>query len=748
MPILVLRKARVDRVEPFADCGPFLVPVRPIAPVDTTPPFADCGPFLTPVRPIPPVVLDSWSPPDGTAQSWYTAEQESVGTVTSLSDQIVPLTDFGDIEGPFNYTPNTGTTTVAAAQLNGMNGIVFSNSSLRNTQAKNVKAAMFLVSGLQGGNNPIISSAGNNPADHLVVNGTSSNISADGSGGWAGASVDGSELRVSPVNGDITPASPLSTTGPHIIYVTYNDPAEIEFIGANGTASGNFILHEAIFWDLQPSLLEVEYAEGWLQHNWGLSVLPASHPYATVAPQIGDKPTRAGAVTTTAALINAIDNAVPGERIFVGAGTFSFTESKAIPPMAEIVGTGDTTVIEGDLSWAPGFDDVPNLNTEEFTAYLFGIGTDASRTGSCGWTCLKMEAPLLHGAVVITSDRYCYFHKVTIERTGYGGIRDNRGTGTYMQECTFIDAGRRRGEGGGDYYATACTSPTERNCLHIDGSSPRSRVGFKAQGCDFARLLFNEYLGTTFSIEVPHVNRDEDNRVYGCIMFGATSLPKHSSGGGASSGFASTFTRNPDGTATANGGIRSWWLRHCRFESSYGVEGPRNPVDIDTCVMLDERGDVDQYYFRNYNGTNANAGYQHRGPVIIHDSYMRVNLGVLFAHGTTTGIAKLTVTNNLIEQRTGTNPQGFFNLAEQSNHATNYIGNNIFDASDLATNMFTNAASRTGTNVENNTLINVSDSGGFSNPSTGNPIGPVAVPTFLCGINQRWQVTGFNKTPA
>jgi hypothetical protein len=130
------------------------------------------------------------------------------------------------------------------------------------------------------------------------------------------------------------------------------------------------------------------------------------------------------------------------------------------------------------------------------------------------------------------------------------------------------------------------------------------------------------------------------------------------------------------------------------------------------------------------------------GPCNMHDNLIKdPGYGLFFSTGTYNNFHFYN--NHVIANPTPLKHDGgLFDLNGGATFSTIWIKDNIIDCTTLARPLSVNTSSV----IQNNTLINVSDAGRYSNPNTGATRGPLAPLNFTCGVNGEYTVNQWSIT--
>lgn len=658
-----------------------------------------------------------------------------------LDSQYLPVTSSLTAWGDFQQTVNTVTPSTVSSAINDRTAVSFTSDSLELVTTRKVKAAMFVVKGLVNTTNPIFSSSESTPVGKALVS-TAGVYDVDISGVsgstiyWGLTSINGSV----PIVGDKCNTSVvLNTTDTYLIYISFNNAINLKYLGKSGTSFANYKLGEFITWDVQPEQLEVDRMSAYLAHKWDVA-LPSSHPFQNKMPIDGQAPSYTR-VDNNTDLLSALSAKVPGTTIYLANGTYQIPSRQDLAAYTQIIGEGENTIIEPEATWVSDFADVASGGTEAYTDYLFShssSGVNSNFKGNLTFTDLTLTAPDIHGAIYTSYIKNLTVLRSTIKLCGWSGIRYKNSTYLKVDSCKFIDAGSTKAVVAGSIYGEFVKDSVISNTSFRNTLSSYKSVGFKSDGCSTVTISNCELKSGGFSIEVPFKQNDYGNVVQNCILGHATSIPKGGNGGEV---FFTDYTRDSNtGVCTLNGKT-AWKFKNCRFQNGYAIEFHRNSTEIDTCVAFPL--DSGQSNFVSQFGTTIKG----LGPTLIHDSWFKVGRGIFWADG---GTERLHVINNRIESISTSTTDGFIGLKSDAtiNYASCNVKNNIFDATAKAKPLMRNSLTQQNVVIENNTMINVTDTSTYTNTQTSNPIGPVATPVFDAGVNGQYHIDGWTITPA
>lgn len=688
-------------------------------------PYESQAPQIDVVEPV------LWTPEDGSAKVYLDPEDLTVGTgLSAWTDRISGSS--------FTQSDSALQPEVLSAAINGNKAVKFDGDGLESAGAR-LKSAMFVVTGLPASAGVgIFSGGGNSPSQHLILKtGGTFDVSVDGSSSanWGGASVNGGDLTI---GGDIDiPSFSFDDTGTYLVYVTFGEAFSMADLGKRGSNYGDFTLGKFIGWAEQPEPVERHKAEAFLAADAGLT-LPTGHPFGAVQPELeatGDYTK----VTTTAELVSAVANAIPGETINIAEGTYKLTAPLVLLPFMSLVGSGDGTIITNDSAWAPGFSDVEQGGTESYAAYLIREAKfNSLYKGTTTLTDIKFTGEDLHGAFYAVSSRNLSIARCKFQDFGWSALRLRFAEESRIIDCQFIDAARERRIAGGSIYGHVWKGAHVKDC-YFERTSAQSQefYGIKSDDADDLLIEYCESKMKSFFIEVPHGFSNVRNEVRHCVFDGAISVPKGAGGGEV---YAETGTYDTtDGSMTFDGEL-SWYIHHCYSRTSYMVEGARNSLWIDQVVVNDENN-ITGNVWSDFADALAD------GPVWITNSRITAVRGVFWANK---GCENVHIWNNVIRSVADSTTDGFIGLATNANadYTTCSFKNNEVISSVVSKPLMRNSQSTSEVVVENNTMTGVSDAASYTNSQTSDPIGPVPSLQFAVGVNGQYLVDDWALTLA
>lgn len=436
-------------------------------------------------------------------------------------------------------------------------------------------------------------------------------------------------------------------------------------------------------------------------------------------------------VTTADELTAAVAGAAPGQTIELAEGTFHLAQPLDLKSGLTLKGAGaGKTVITHTAEWkaSPATLPDPETNHERFdrTGYLLRCANDAK---DITVSHLTLTGPQVHGALFGFANAGLHVHDLRIEHFMYIGIRTYAMRRARIHDCTFVDAGQRWDKGqpglkggitGGGIFAIwmADTEIWNNRFLETRSLPHEHYYGIKGREARRVRIHHNT-IEAGFSIELPFEG-DEDVEIDHNILRWAVSIPKYAGGPVPKSG-------------------RTFRIHHNYFRDSYSIEFVRNGVEIDHNLFdfdLQQDGG---------NLISAFGNIAAPGPASFHNNLVsNPGRGVMWMNEP---YGKLEVRNNHIIARTTKTPrtEGLFGFNAKSSFAEFRFTDNIIECEGTPRPLFRNDASGAAT-VENNKLVNVTDTARYQNPATGRPQGLEQPLKFECGVAGEMSVDGWKTS--
>ncbi len=428
-----------------------------------------------------------------------------------------------------------------------------------------------------------------------------------------------------------------------------------------------------------------------------------------------------GQVATVAELVDAVTNGAAGDQVVVAAGTYELTGPLRPKAGMTIVGAGaGQTVLTAAASWSPGTAGLPdgatNSGSVNRNAYLVDLGDNVHHVTVAD---LTLRGPALHGAITGNDCDHLEVRGVSIEDVLWSGIRTFRMDHARIHGSTFVDAGGQYGTTGGAIYATwFADSEIWDNTFRRSSGSPRNVYGIKGRQAKRVRIHHNT-IRTNFSIELPHEN-DQYVEIDHNYVTGTISIPKHGGGSVPTGGY-------------------TFHIHHNYSSSSYALEWARNGAEVDHNLFD---------FSVAKDGGNLISSWTpiSQGPTRFHHNLIKnPGRGVFWSEHVFNHIEfanNHVVANETVTPRT----DGFFGLNPATDFSTVTVRDNIFEVVGRSRGLMRNAASRTAV-IENNRLVNVSDTAGYANPQTGAPQGLTEPLAFRAGASGEYEVDGWDVRP-
>lgn len=447
-----------------------------------------------------------------------------------------------------------------------------------------------------------------------------------------------------------------------------------------------------------------------------------------VGPALG----AADAVTAVADLVATLSRAVSGDVVRVAAGRFQLERPIDVPAGVALKGAGvGRTILTHTPGWRAAAATLPDPETDVKTfdrsGYLVRL---ADKAAGITVSDMTLTGPQVHGAIFGFGNRGMHLHDLRIEGFMYCGIRTFGMADARIHDCVFVDAGRRwqKGEpglrggitGGGIFAVWMADCEIWNNRFVRTRTAPDEHFyGLKGRQARRCRIHHNT-IGVNFSIELPFEN-DEDVEIDHNVCDGTISIPKHAGGPVPASG-------------------RTFHIHHNLFRDSYAIEFVRNGVEIDRNLFdFDPTKD-------HGNAISAFGKTPASGPASFHNNLVATpGRGVIWMNEP---YARLDVCNNHIVARPTATPRtdGLFGFHSACDFATFRFADNIIECIGPARPLFRNDENGLAV-VENNRLVNVSDTHRYGNAAADRRVGPAEPLRFRCGVNGEFEVDGWTVRP-
>ena len=441
----------------------------------------------------------------------------------------------------------------------------------------------------------------------------------------------------------------------------------------------------------------------------------------------------AAPLKTAAELVKAAAAAPPGTIIELAAGTFALSGQLELKSGTILKGAGmDKTILTNTAAFKgnPATLPDPEQNHKKFdrTGYLIQL---EEKCEGITISDLTLTGPELHGAIFSWGAKDLHIHDIAIKNFMYCGYRSYDTRNLKFHDSLFVDAGMRweKGKpglkggitGGGIFFFWLKESEIFNNrFLDTKEEKHRHYYGIKGRQAKNSRIHHNT-IETNFSIELAFEN-DENVEIDHNICYGTISIPKHSGGPVPKDGY-------------------TFHIHHNYFTHGYAIEYSRNGAEIDNNLF-----DFDVVKADGNNLISEFGNHTSEGPTVFHNNLINnPGRGVMWLNGP---YANLTVRNNHVITRTTPTPrkEGLFGFHSKSDFKTFVFDSNIIECLGQERPLFRNDESGK-SKVENNKLVNISDTSRYQNKMTGAKIGPEKNLKFACGVNGELLVDGWEATP-
>ncbi len=438
-------------------------------------------------------------------------------------------------------------------------------------------------------------------------------------------------------------------------------------------------------------------------------------------------------VATVNELTAIVSQSAEGAVIEIGPGTFALTQPLMLKSgmMLKGAGMGKTILTNAD-AWKAATDTLPDpeTNFKKFDRSGYLIHLD-EKVDDVTISDMTLTGPQMHGAVFSYFNKGMKIHHLRIADFMYSGIRTYSMSGAQIHDCTFVDAGQRweKGQpgvkggitGGGIFCIWTKDSEIWNNRFLRTKTAPNEHYyGIKGRQGKRCHIHHNT-IETNFSIEFPFEN-DEDVEIDHNICHGTISIPKHAGGPVPASG-------------------RTFHIHHNLFRDSYSIEFVRNGVEMDHNLF-----DFDPV--EDHGNTISGFGKAAAsGPAKFHNNLINnPGRGVIWINEP---YNHLEVRNNHIIARTTKTPRGdgLFGFNDKCDFGTFLFTSNLIECIGQPRPLFRNDTSAQ-SRIENNQLINISDTARYQNPQTGKPAGLEQPLAFRCGVDGEMKVEGWKSSPS
>jgi hypothetical protein len=434
-------------------------------------------------------------------------------------------------------------------------------------------------------------------------------------------------------------------------------------------------------------------------------------------------------IRTSADLVKAVEIAQEGAILELAPGTFELERTLVLRGKMTLKGAGiGKTTLTHAASWRVSNASLPDPemtnNGLDATAYFIQLPNDVSDITVSDMTLL---GPQVHGAIYGWFNKNLHLHHLQIKETLWSGLRTFGMQHAKIHDCEFVDAGGRwdKGEpgvkggitGGGIFAIWMSDTEINNNRFIRTRTGPAQEFyGIKVRQGTRCHVHHNT-IETNFSMEFPFEN-DEDNEIDHNICSGTISIPKYAGGVVPKSGI-------------------TFHIHHNWMKDSYSIEFVRNGVEIDHNLFdFDPEKD-------HGNLISAFGDVAAVGPVRFHNNLVNnPGRGVMWINEIFNDIE---VRNNHVVCRTTAEPrtEGLFGFNPGCKFDSISIHDNRIECIGQTRPLFRSSESYR-SRVNNNFLINVSDSSKFDNSVTEQGVGLEEPLRFECGVNGEVKVNGWN----
>ena len=440
----------------------------------------------------------------------------------------------------------------------------------------------------------------------------------------------------------------------------------------------------------------------------------------------------AGAVNNVPALLAAVRDGAEGSTVEVAPGTYAIEAPLELKAGMTLKGAGmDKTIITHTAAWKPSTRTLPDpeMTTKgmDTQAYLIRM---KEKAGNITISDLTLLGPQLHGAIYGWENNNVHLHHQRIQDTLWTGIRTFLLKNAKIHDCEFIDAGGRweRGEPGlkggitgGAIFSIwmADTEIAHNRFVRTQMGKADEFYGIKGRQGKRCRIHHNT-IEANFSIEFPFEN-DEDVEIDHNVCLGTVSIPKYAGGPVPKSG-------------------RTFYIHHNLFRDSYSIEFVRNGVEISHNLFdFDVRKD-------HGNLISAFGKAAANGPASFHNNLVsNPGRGVIWINEP---YNNLEIRNNHIIARTTVTPRtdGLFGFNPACDFKTIRIVDNIIECQGQPRPLLRCKESY-GSVIQNNRLVNLSDTDRYQNPAAGRTAGLESPLKFECGVHGEFNVNNWQIQP-
>ena len=425
-------------------------------------------------------------------------------------------------------------------------------------------------------------------------------------------------------------------------------------------------------------------------------------------------------ITSKQVLVEAINNGSENDVVKVGAGTFKL-DSPLQPKSGMVIqgaGVGQTIIIPSD-SWTPSDTLLPDGDTDHTSvvreAYLFDLG-DKTRKVTIKDATLSGEGKL-HGILYGNDCDGLELSNLQIRDVIWSGVRTFRMENALIHDVDFLNAGGKFRVTGGALYLT-WTRDSEIWNNRFTKNDGENFYGIKGRKFERVRIHHNTIL-MNFAIELPFEN-DSFVEIDHNVCDGAISIPKYGGGPVPEDGY-------------------SFHIHHNLMYRAYSLEWARNGAEVDRNLFDFDTEDDKGNLIGDFGRTTS------PGPTLFHNNLIsNPGRGLIW---TNSPYNNYSFYNNHVRANKTVTPRtdGLFGFSKNTDFSTIVIKDNIIECYGLDRPLLRNEESRNA-KIENNTLINISDTKDYKNPQTGAKKGLLEPLKFTCGAYDEYTVDGWQGT--
>ncbi|MEM1303842.1 MAG: hypothetical protein AAGG46_03045, partial [Planctomycetota bacterium] len=311
-------------------------------------------------------------------------------------------------------------------------------------------------------------------------------------------------------------------------------------------------------------------------------------------------------VTTTADLVEAVNNGDAGDTVNVAAGTFELLSPLKPKAGMTILGAGaGQTIITAAPTFLPTDATIRDTGVDagriDSTAYLFSpdAGTDGITIAD-----MTMTAPGLHGAFFGDNTDDLTLRDSEFNGFRWSAVRTFRVNNGKIHDNEFIDAGNRvnitSGSSGGAIFNTffAGNDDGVNEVYNNRFTKTAGYVGnyFGIKGRQFRDTrIYNNTIDTSFAIELPFEN-DFGVEIANNFLDGVVSIPKGGDG------------TEPQSSGGVDRGVGEGVdIRENYFTRAYSIEGPRKGVSVDSNLFDFDASDDGGNLVSIFGGTSSSG---------------------------------------------------------------------------------------------------------------------------------------------